>query len=110
MYLLKKTHVALRLLANVPEVLHVELVVAVRVVNIVRQVEAAVSVLLKENLLQKRNPSLKNLLVNVWQKLKKEPGVVEMRNPEETIVGNINEIEHGLSSPEAFGHDCHDRS
>ncbi|MDZ4071922.1 MAG: hypothetical protein U1C70_08870 [Sediminibacterium sp.] len=65
MYLLKKTHVVLRLLVNVPEVVHVELVVAVRVVNIVHQEEAAVCVLLKENLLRKRNLSLKNHLVNV---------------------------------------------
>jgi hypothetical protein len=65
MYLLKKTHVAVRLLVNVPEVVPVELVVAVRVVNIVHQEEAAVCVLLNENLLRKRNLSLKNHQVNV---------------------------------------------
>lgn len=64
MYLLKKTHVAVRLLVNVPEVVPVELVVAVRVVNIVHQEEAAVCVLLNENLLRKRNLSLKNHQVN----------------------------------------------
>lgn len=65
MYLLKKTHVAVRLLVNVPEVVPVELVVAVRVVNIVHQEEAAVCVLLNENLLRKRNLSSKNHQVNV---------------------------------------------
>ncbi len=65
MYLLKKTHVVLRLLVNVPEVLPVERVVVVRAVNIVHQEEAAVCVLLKKSLLRKRNLSLKNHQVNV---------------------------------------------
>ncbi|MBL0883055.1 MAG: hypothetical protein IBJ16_06890 [Chitinophagaceae bacterium] len=108
MYLLKKTHVVLRLLVNVPEVLLVERVVVVRVVNIVHQEEAAVSVLLKENLLQKRNPSLKNHLDNVWQKQKKELDVAEMRNLEEAIVGNINLIEQEISSLESLAYDYHD--
>jgi hypothetical protein len=110
MYLLKRTHVVLRLLVNVPEVLPVERVVVVRAVNIVHQEEAVVYVLLKESLSRKRNQSLKNHLVNVSQKQKKELGVAEMRNLEETIVGNINEIEHGFSPPESFGYDCHDTS
>lgn len=108
MYLLKKTHVAIQLLVNVPEVLLVERVVVVRVVNIVHQEEAAVSVLLKENLLQKRNPSLKNHLGNVWQKQKKELDVAEMRNLEEAIVGNINQIEQEISSLEPLAYDYHD--
>ena len=97
MYLLKKIHAVSMRLLNVPAVLPVELVVVVLVVNIVPQLEVAVCVLLKENQLQKNYLLLRNHLVNASQKLKKELGIVEMRNPEETIVGNINEIEHGFS-------------